>query len=134
MFSHFDYSDRIIDMQRDLIERKTGEFLDSFTCSEEAREQLHKMIASIVYYRCRYSFQRFSIYRALIKMLGQSERTHLDKAKKAIEDIIMDNQTREVLKNIGLRGEVKTANFLKAAVKEVEKKVKEEKKKSFWIG
>ncbi|MCG8499225.1 MAG: hypothetical protein MJB12_02305 [Firmicutes bacterium] len=126
--------DRVLNMQEELILEKTEEFLSNISCSPETKEQLSKMISTLVSHKQHLRVSNFPIYVALKKVFNKSERTNYSRAKEAIEDIILDDQTRETLKKIGIRRNIKTASFLKAAVKEIEKNVTEEKKKGCWIG
>jgi len=79
--------------------------------------------------------QQWSVYQILKIRIRQNERTILNHATRAIEDIQLDTKTRNCLNSLGISGEIKVAKFLKAAAKEVQKQVEQEKKqKGTWIG
>lgn len=131
------YSERICNMQKDLIIQKTDEFLADINCAVDSKQYLNKLITELVYSgTCSNKlFKSRSIYTILKISLGRSERTILSDATKAIEDIILDEQTRKAMKAIGIKGDITVAKFLNAAAKKIHVLVESEKKsKGTWIG
>lgn len=128
---------RVFNMQRDLIIEKTESLLSRITCSQDSKEYLKKLIVEVVagnFYSMKKNKQ-WSVYQILKVRIRQNERTILNHATKAIEDIQLDDETRNCLNSLGINGEIKVAKFLKAAAKEVQKQVEQEKKKKgTWIG
>lgn len=130
-------ANRVYNMQRDLIIQKTEELLLNISCSQESKSYLEKLIVEIVsgnFYSMKRTKQ-WSVYQILKIRLRKNEKTILNHATKAIEDIQLDDTTRKCLHNIGIKGEIKVAKFLKAAAKEVQRQVEQEKRqKGTWIG
>ncbi len=124
---------RIINMQRDLAEYKAENLISKMTCPVDIKEKLKKMIVDLVSDGSTRD-GRQSVYKILTKSTGKSERTILEHANRSLAEITLDEKTREIFEQIGVKGEVTAAKFLKAAAKEVEKSVDEEKKKGTWIG
>lgn len=130
-------ANRVHNMQRDLIIEKTEGLLSNITCSQDSKEYLKTLIVELVtgnFYSMKKN-QQWSVYQILKIRIRQNERTILNHATKAIEDIQLDNETRNCLNSLGIQGEIKVAKFLKAAAQEVQKQVEQEKiQKGTWIG
>ncbi len=123
----------VCNMQRELIVRKTDELLRRITCPIGAREELKLFVVEIVSENIILPKHR-SVYKILVKRLGKSERTIINRAQKGVNAIILDKQTREVFLFMGLNGEIIAAKFLRAAANRVIKAVEEEKKRGRWAG
>ncbi len=124
---------KVWNMQEELIVEKTDELLQEITCPQEVRQQLKKFIVEIVSCYMILPRQR-SIYKILTQKEGKCERTLLTYATHALEAIILDQQTRETLKRLGIRHNITAAKVLKAMAKEVRESVQIEKQNGYWIG
>lgn len=130
-------SGRVCNMQKDLIIQKTEEFLLGINCTVTSKQYLKRLIVELVYNStCNNQvFKTRSVYAILKCSLRKSERTILSGATKAIEDIVFDRRTREVINSIGIKGNISVANFLNAAAKEIYQRVESAKNlKGTWIG
>ena len=124
---------KIINMQQELVEDKAENLLGKLTCPMDNKEKLKRMIVDLVSDGSTRD-GRQSVYKILTKSTGKSERTVLEYANRSLAEVTLDEKTREIFEQIGVKGEVTAAKFLKAAAKEVEKSVDEEKKKGTWTG
>ncbi len=127
------YSPRVCNMQRELIKEKTDELLRQITCPVEAREVLKLFVVEIVSEIIILPKHR-SVYKILVKRLGKCERTIMYQARKGVNAIILDKQTREVFLHLGLDGEITAARFLRAAAFKVIEEVNVEKNRGRWAG